>query len=425
MKLKQLWTLALSSNDGINRFFAFGQLICFPVSLLTLSLLIWTAILKSLNVSMPGWWTRILLPILCAAAIGYLTNYIAVRMLFEPYRSENFHWLRLLTCGLWKQGLIPTRKPELAEAVGKEISKNLLTPEVITEEIRKLVGAALDDQEFRENLKYTLGPILRQNLPSIVDRFTPEIMSLLREGLSGALTCGNPASFFDKVVDPCLQSTDNQSRLVDAIVNILRKEIPKIVEVLQTASKKYKEKDLFKKVLVSAAEWLKVLDWLEVQRTLEDQIGKSENRLYIANLLIQTSSELKEKINRGDTEWLIEQFKIRASDFIGNFIQRFLSEKLPETMNRLLDTPSFWRWLAADALPTMKPHIMSWFEKEGNDFIGRRFDVAGRVRSAVDQMDIKAVHMMVDNVSNEQLGAIQVLGYVLGLAVGIPLVMLL
>ena len=65
---------------------------------------------------------KLLLPPLIGAVIGYCTNYIAVKMLFRPYRP--------IRIGKWTlpftPGVIPKRKPELAHAVGNAVGKSLL-----------------------------------------------------------------------------------------------------------------------------------------------------------------------------------------------------------------------------------------------------------------------------------------------------------
>ena len=71
---------------------------------------------------------EIILPIALCAAIGYFTNYIAIKMLFRP-RKE-------LRIGSWRvpftPGVIPKNQPRIAAAVGKAVSGTLLTQEDMT-----------------------------------------------------------------------------------------------------------------------------------------------------------------------------------------------------------------------------------------------------------------------------------------------------
>ncbi|MGN1234391.1 MAG: DUF445 domain-containing protein [Christensenellaceae bacterium] len=61
-------------------------------------------------------------PIL-GAAIGYFTNWLAVRMLFRPYYPKRI--------GKWQlpftPGIIPRRQPALAKAIGRAVGEELLT----------------------------------------------------------------------------------------------------------------------------------------------------------------------------------------------------------------------------------------------------------------------------------------------------------
>jgi len=53
---------------------------------------------------------------LIGALIGWLTNYLAVKMLFRPQQP-------VTVLGLTIQGLVPKRQPELAERVGEIVEK--------------------------------------------------------------------------------------------------------------------------------------------------------------------------------------------------------------------------------------------------------------------------------------------------------------
>ena len=64
-------------------------------------------------------------PPLLGAFIGYVTNYIAIRMLFRPLRPWRIFGVRLpLT-----PGIIPAKRGELAERMGDMVGSHLLTSE--------------------------------------------------------------------------------------------------------------------------------------------------------------------------------------------------------------------------------------------------------------------------------------------------------
>jgi uncharacterized membrane protein YheB (UPF0754 family) len=119
------------------------------------------------------------LPPLLGAVIGYVTNYIAIRMLFRPLRAWRIFGLRVpLT-----PGIIPSKRDELAQKMGEMVGSHLLTAED--------VGRALEKEAFRRELQQAvaeklgvfldreLGPVASLVPEKFRDRFR-ELVELLR-----------------------------------------------------------------------------------------------------------------------------------------------------------------------------------------------------------------------------------------------------
>lgn len=78
---------------------------------------------------------------LIGAAIGYITNWIAVKMMFRPLSPVKIGKFTLP----FTPGIIPKNKSRIAEAIGQTISQNLLTEETIK--------SALLSEEMKLKLK--------------------------------------------------------------------------------------------------------------------------------------------------------------------------------------------------------------------------------------------------------------------------------
>ncbi len=105
----------------------------------------------------------LILPPLLGALIGYVTNYVAIRMLFRPLRAWHIFGLRVpLT-----PGIIPSKRHELAEKMGDMVGSHLLTSED--------VGRALEKDHFRLELKGAMNDKLRLFL----DRDLGPVVSLV------------------------------------------------------------------------------------------------------------------------------------------------------------------------------------------------------------------------------------------------------
>ena len=64
---------------------------------------------------------------LVGAAIGYITNDIAIRMLFRPHQAKYIMGVKMP----FTPGIIPKEKPRIATAIGKAVSENLMNREVL------------------------------------------------------------------------------------------------------------------------------------------------------------------------------------------------------------------------------------------------------------------------------------------------------
>ncbi len=64
-----------------------------------------------------------------SAFIGYVTNYIAVKMLFRPHSPRRIFGFRV-------QGLVPQRQREIAASLGKMIERDLISHADIQEALR-------------------------------------------------------------------------------------------------------------------------------------------------------------------------------------------------------------------------------------------------------------------------------------------------
>ncbi len=86
-----------------------------------------------------------ILPPLLGSIIGYVTNRVAIKMLFRPLTSKRVLGVRVpLT-----PGVIPRNRFDLARTIGRMVSEQLLSPQALKEQ--------LDTPEFRDSLKRWIG----------------------------------------------------------------------------------------------------------------------------------------------------------------------------------------------------------------------------------------------------------------------------
>ena len=101
---------------------------------------------------------QFLVMILISGAIGWITNWIAIKMLFRPHKEINF--------GLFKiQGLIPKRRAEIGSGIANIIQNELISV--------KDVISNIDREEFSKRLNALIDEVLDKNLKKKVKEKFP------------------------------------------------------------------------------------------------------------------------------------------------------------------------------------------------------------------------------------------------------------
>ena len=121
---------------------------------------------------------HIVLPLVLGALIGYVTNYIAVRMLFRPYRAVKIGSRTLP----FTPGVIPKNKKRIAKACGAAVESSLFSQEdikkAITGSIKKpdidsmkvadIVSEDLSEQFAKTLADKLMGEIKKIDIKSII-----------------------------------------------------------------------------------------------------------------------------------------------------------------------------------------------------------------------------------------------------------------
>ncbi len=93
-------------------------------------------------------WRYLMLPVV-GAVIGWITNYIAIKMLFRPHRPVRVLFWRL-------QGLLPKRRKEFAQSIARTVERDLLTAEDI--------GRFIDEVEWEEEVERAVAQTVEARL---------------------------------------------------------------------------------------------------------------------------------------------------------------------------------------------------------------------------------------------------------------------
>ncbi len=112
------------------------------------------------------------------AIIGIFTNYIAVKMLFRPYREKHIGKLHVP----FTPGIIPRRQPALAAALGRMVSEKLVREEdikhaLLSDELTNTItGAILSLPPVRESGRALIGDTYDIQRDKLLDMLTEKIV---------------------------------------------------------------------------------------------------------------------------------------------------------------------------------------------------------------------------------------------------------
>lgn len=105
---------------------------------------------------------RISIMAIVAAVIGWITNLLAIKMIFRP-----LYPIKLPLIGWEIQGIIPKRRDEIAINIGRMVEEELISIEDIVE----LISQDENRDRLMFNIKRNVNRVVDEKIPSLVPSF--------------------------------------------------------------------------------------------------------------------------------------------------------------------------------------------------------------------------------------------------------------
>lgn len=112
-------------------------------------------------------WQQIILLAIIGALIGWMTNVLAIKLLFRPIKP-----IRILGDKIVLQGLIPKRKEEIAISIGHTVETELLSIDDIADKFFE--GA--NKKEIIDMIRDKLIPIIENRMPPILPKAVKNVI---------------------------------------------------------------------------------------------------------------------------------------------------------------------------------------------------------------------------------------------------------
>jgi uncharacterized membrane protein YheB (UPF0754 family) len=299
-------------------------------------------------------------PPLAGAVIGFVTNVIAIRMLFRPLREIRLFGIRLP----FTPGILPRQRHKLAESIGGMVERELLTPELLRVRLQK------DD--------------VRKKVLQSLSAFTERLLAMPLGNLFAA-NAGLLAGFFR------IQAEKHYGEAAFSLISFLRRD--SIRRELEARGRAFLQQvilnlNVFQRIFLSAAQYDTTLSQRmpEIVEDLINQIQKMVNEPSIRKKLMESADGALERLFASPDKNLQNLFSMSAEN------KKALDEGLCSQLLRI----------AGEEIENVLASI----------------NIKTLVSERIDSLDMIRVEKIILDVMANQLKWIDVFGAILGFAIG-------
>ena len=170
---------------------------------------------------------KLVIMVIISAAIGWITNWVAIKMLFRPHNE--------IKLGLFKiQGLIPKRRAEIGSGIANVIQNELISI--------KDVIANIDREEFSKRLNDLIDDVLEKNLKTKVKEKFPVMQMFFSDKMAKDVSntikdivMENQEKIFEIFSNYAEENIDFSTIITDKISNF---SLDKLEEIINGLAKK-------------------------------------------------------------------------------------------------------------------------------------------------------------------------------------------
>jgi uncharacterized membrane protein YheB (UPF0754 family) len=359
--------------------------------------------------------------VVIGAVIGGFTNSLAIKMLFRPYRA--------LYIGKWRipftPGLIPKRRDELAEQMGKMVVDHLLTPESIQKkflneqfqkdmitvaqtELDPLLRSELTLAQVFERLGFMhietsasekLSIFIHNKYEEVMPRFREKpLQDLLPKELQEKLGEKIPAisEYILLKGKDYFNSTEGQLRVERMINDFVRERSGMLGNMLQM---------FLGNVNLTEKIRPEILKFLENEGT-KDLITTLLSREW-EKLLNKNTGEFEEQLGKEQLIQLIYQ-TVKKLVKVDQLIQKPISELLEDNREDIIN----------DFVPAGLHLVFDWTTGRMETIL-ERLHLAEIVKEQVETFSVERLEEMVLSITKSELTMITYLGALLGGVIGL------
>lgn len=254
---------------------------------------------------------------LIGAVIGYITNWLAIKMLFRPREAKYIFGMKLP----FTPGLIPKEKSRIANKVGETVGTHLLNSDSLSKALK-------DDKiksKFNEVAKEKINQIINSNstLENSLKNTLGENYYALKENMINNIT---------KTILEAIQEDEFKNKvkfyIVDSIKEQLNKEPEKIIDFINS--------NKFREVIINTLEEEKTRDIIGKALLKEVKtLGKED--LTIEEVIPENIKPYIEEYVKSQKDTLVDIIKnLLRDDEVSYKIKSAINDNIPSIVSMFL-----------------------------------------------------------------------------------------
>ncbi|PTG88454.1 DUF445 domain-containing protein [Staphylococcus chromogenes] len=355
---------------------------------------------------------------LIGALIGGVTNMIAIKMLFHPFKAYYIFGKRIP----FTPGLVPKRREEIASKIGQVVEEHLLTESLIREKITSeamhtsIYNTVQQQITALQSDKVTLQSLVQDFHIDLHEKTETWIKHFLNERLN------------KKYLE--IENEQIETLVPQNLMHTIDEKVLQIDEVILKRARYYISSDkgyhdIFEMIETFFNEKSRILSMLQMFMTKEAIAERVQAELLRLSEHPKAKRILKTQIQEEyqrlksmpirdiDTK---DQFNDKLEKFIEECISHLqIKQKMHTPLNRLV--PDMFTYLKSEGAEKLTAFIISTLAKRLTS-IFKKINIAGLVEEQINRFDLDYIERLIFEIANKELKLIMLLGFILGGIIG-------
>lgn len=360
----------------------------------------------------------ILFMVIIGAIIGGVTNIIAVRMLFHPFKTYYIFNKRVP----FTPGLIPKRRGEIATKIGQVIEEHLLTESLI----KAKLNTATSQQAIHDMITEQIGKLKHDNatIHQFAQKFDIEIATLVEDKTDHFIS-DKLQAYYDNHYTDSIESIvpTEMTTLVNAKVENLHEMLfDRANAYLRSAKGTHDIASMLDTFFAEKGKIIGLLQMFMSKESIADRIQSELIRMTshpkaksIAQEIIKDEySNLKQKpLHEVVNEEQFVTLKGAFKDLVIGYMQ--IDKNVNKPFNQLM--PNFITYLES-TFTTKLTHIIIDNVSQKLSPIMKKINLRGLVEEQVNSFELDYIEKLIIDIANKELKLIMSLGFLLGGIIG-------